>query len=121
MNYLKQAPSFLLAFVFVVFGANYFFNFMPMPAPTGNVKAFFDLFYPTKYLLVVKILEVVVGLLLFIKPLRALGLLLLAPILVNILLFELLIAQAPGIGVLLLLLNGIAIYQHKEKYIGIIK
>jgi hypothetical protein len=94
---------------------------MPMPEPTGNVKAFFDLFYPTKYLLVVKILEVVVGLLLFIKPLRALGLLLLAPIVVNILLFELLIAQAPGIGVLLLLLNGIAIYQHKEKYIGIIK
>jgi hypothetical protein len=121
MNYLKQAPSFLLAIVFVVFGANYFFNFMPMPATTGNVKAFFDLFYPTKYLLVVKILEVVVGLLLFIKPLRALGLLLLAPIVVNILLFELLIAQAPGIGVLLLLLNGIAIYQHKEKYIGIIK
>jgi hypothetical protein len=40
---------------------------------------------------------------------------------VNILLFELLIAQAPGIGVLLLLLNGIAIYQHKEKYIRIIK
>jgi hypothetical protein len=40
---------------------------------------------------------------------------------VNILLFELLIAQAPGIGVLLLLLNGIAIYQHKEKYIHIIK
>ena len=71
--------------------------------------------------LVIKTLEVVVGLLLFIKPLRALGLLLLAPIVVNILLFELLIAQAPGIGVLLLLLNGIAIYQHKEKYIGIIK
>jgi len=57
MNYLKQAPSLLLAFVFVVFGANYFFNFMPMPAPAGNVKAFFDLFYPTKYLLVVKTLD----------------------------------------------------------------
>ena len=121
MNILKQAPTFLLAFVFVVFGANYFFNFMPMPETTGNVKAFFDLFYPTKYLLVVKTLEVVVGLLLLYKPLRALGLLLLAPIVVNILLFELLIAQAPGIGVLLLLLNGIAIYQHKENYIHIIK
>ena len=121
MNILKQVPSLLLAFVFVVFGANYFFNFMPMTETTGNIKAFFDLFYPTKYLLVIKTLEVVVGLLLFIKPLRALGLLLLAPIVVNILLFELLIAHAPGIGVLLLLLNGIAIYQHKEKYIGIIK
>ena len=89
MNILKQAPTFLLAFVFVVFGANYFFNFMPMPETTGNVKAFFDVFYPTKYLLVVKTLEVVVGLLLFIKPLRALGLLLLAPIVVNILLLSL--------------------------------
>ena len=45
MNILKQAPTFLLAFVFVVFGANYFFNFMPMPETTGNVKAFFDVFY----------------------------------------------------------------------------
>ena len=57
MNYLKQAPTFLLAFVFIVFGANYFFNFLPMPETTGNVKAFFDLFYPTKYLLVIKTLE----------------------------------------------------------------
>jgi hypothetical protein len=121
MNILKQIPSLLLAIVFVVFGANYFFNFMPMPAPTGNVKAFFDLFYPTKYLLVVKTLEVVVGVFSFLKPSRALALLLIAPIVVNILLFELLIAQAPGIGVLLVILNAVAIYQHKDKYIGIIK
>jgi hypothetical protein len=105
MNIVKQIPSLLLGLVFVVFGANYFF----------------DLFYPTKYLLVIKTLEVLVGFLLLYKPLRALGLLLIAPIVVNILLFELLIAQAPGIGVLLVLLNAIAIYQHKDKYMGIVK
>lgn len=121
MNIVKQIPSLLLGLVFVVFSANYFFNFLPMPAPTGNVKAFFDLFYPTKYLLVIKTLEVLVGFLLLYKPSRALGLLLIAPIVVNILLFELLIAQAPGIGVLLVLLNAIAIYQHKDKYMGIVK
>ena len=121
MNIVKQIPSLLLALVFVIFGANYFFNFLPMPETTGNVKAFFDLFYPTKYLLVIKTLEVVIGVLLVFKPSRALGLLLIAPITVNILLFELLIAQLPGIGVLLVILNAIAIYQHKDKYIGIIK
>ena len=60
MNILKQAPSLLLAFVFVVFGANYFFNFMPMPETTGNIKAFFDLFYPTKYLLVINKIDIII-------------------------------------------------------------
>jgi len=52
---------------------------------------------------------------------RALALLLIAPNTINILLFELLIAHQPGIGVLMILLNGVAIIQNKEKYAGIVR
>ena len=60
------------------------------------------------------------ALLLIYKPTRALALLLSAPILINILLFELLIAHQPGIGILLVLLNALAIYQNRHKYESII-
>ncbi len=122
MNIVKQVPSYLLGLVFVVFGSNYFLNFIPQPPmPAGDVATYTGVLYSTKYLLVVKVLEIIIGILIFIKPTRALGLLLIAPIVVNILLFELLIAHQPGIGVLLFLLNGFAIYQHRAKYWSIVE
>jgi putative oxidoreductase len=122
MNIIKQIPSYLLGLVFVVFGLNYFFHFIPQPPPpAGDVATYTGVLFSTKYLLVVKVLEIAIGILLLIKPTRALALLLIAPIVVNILLFELLIAHKPDIGVVLMLLTAFAIYQHREKYWGIIK
>lgn len=118
---LKNTPSFFLALVFIVFGSNYFLQFIPMQSPAGDAGTFLGLLFSTKYLLVVKVLEILIGLLLIFPKTRALALLLIAPIVVNILLFELLIAKMPGIGILLLVVNVIAIYQLKEKYISIIK
>ena len=60
----------------------------------------------------VKVLEIIIGILLVIKPTRALALLLIAPIVVNIFLFEIVIAHKPGIGVALLLINTI---KHTKK------
>ncbi len=121
MNIAKQIPSFLLAFVFIVFGANFFLHFIPMPAPTKDYAGDFGvLLYKTGFLAIVKVLEVIIGLLLVIKTTRALALLLIAPIVVNIFLFEILIAHKPGIGVALLLINSIGIFFSKEKYLGII-
>ncbi len=121
MNIAKQIPAFLLAFVFVVFGANYFLHFIPMPAPTkDDAGDFGGLLYKTGFLAVVKVLEVLIGILLVIKPTRALGLLLIAPIVVNIFLFEIVIAHKPGIGLALLVINTIGIFLSKEKYLGII-
>jgi len=121
MKILQQAPSFLLALVFVVFGLNYFLNFITMPQQTGDAATFLGLIYSTGFLGFVKVLEVVIGALLFIKPLRALALLLIAPISLNILLFEVFIAHKPGIGILLVALNVLAIYQHRSKYTQILK
>jgi uncharacterized membrane protein YphA (DoxX/SURF4 family) len=121
MNIVKQIPVYLLAIIYLVFGLNFFLHFIPMPPNDGDAGAFAGLIYKTNFLLVVKILEVSLAILLIIKPTRALALLLIAPISVSILMFELLIAHQPGIGILLVLLNAIAIYQLKEKYLPIIR
>ena len=121
MNIAKQIPAFLLAFVFIVFGANYFLHFIPMPVPSkDDAGDFAGILYKTGFLAVVKTLEVIIGILLVIKTTRALAFLLIAPIVVNIFLFEIVIAHKPGIGVVLLLINAIGIILSKEKYLGII-
>lgn len=121
MNIVKQIPAYLLGLIFIVFGLNFWLKFLDAPMPTGDAGTFFSVMFSTGYLTVVKVLEVVIGLLLFIPRTRALALLLIAPIVVNILLFELCIAKAPGIGIALLVLNAIGIFFNKEKYLGIVK
>jgi uncharacterized membrane protein YphA (DoxX/SURF4 family) len=121
VNILKQIPVLLLALIFLVFGLNFFLHFLPIPPATGNAATFFGVIYSTGFLTVVKVLEIIFAILLVIKSTRALALLLMAPIVVNILLYELLIAHAPGIGIVLILLNAVSIYQLKEKYLPIVR
>jgi putative oxidoreductase len=120
MQFVKNLPTYLLALVYLVFGANYFLHFIPMPPMEGNAGAFTGVLYSTGFLGFVKVLEVLLGLLLLLPATRKLALLLIAPITVNILLFELFIAHQPGIGILLVLLNGFAIYQHRKSYLPIV-
>jgi len=84
MNYIKHLPAYLLAFLFLFAGINYFFPLVPMPAMTGNQKIFFDLFGPTGYMAVIKVIEIIAGILILLPSKRALAITLLAPISVNI-------------------------------------
>jgi hypothetical protein len=119
MKIVSQIPAYLVGLVFLVFGLNYFLHFIPLPAPPQG--SFLWILHTTNYLLVIKVLEVLLALLIFVPRTRALALILIAPIAVNIMLFELLIAHQPGIGVILVILNIIALFVSREKYIGIIK
>lgn len=121
MKHIKNIPVYLLALIYLIFGANYFLHFLTMPPMTGNAGNFVGVLFTTNFLLVVKVLEISLALLLLLPKTRALALLLIAPITINILLFELLIAHQPGIGVLMIVLNGVAIIQNKEKYTGIVR
>ena len=116
MKYIKLIPALALAFLFLFGGINYFFPLAPMPTLTGNQKTFFDLFGPTGYMSVVKAFEILGGILILIPSKRALAITILAPISVNILLFEIFMANAPGIGIALIVLNAIVIFQEKEKF-----
>lgn len=122
MKNLKHIPAYLLGLVFVVFGAEFFLHFMPTPPPpTGDAGAFAGLLYKTGFLAFVKILEISFGLLLLVPKTRALGYLLIAPIIVNILLFEIFMAHQIGLGIALMILNVVGIFVNKEKYLSIIK
>jgi putative oxidoreductase len=121
MKIAKQIPAFLLGALFIFGGASHLFKFGPPPPPmTGDPETFMKLFMSTGYMDVIKICELLFGILVFIPKTRALGLILLAPIVVNILIFELHIAKAPGIGVALVVVNALAIYLNKEKYSSIL-
>ncbi len=121
MKLIKQIPVYLLVLIYLVFGSNYFLHFISMPPMAGNAGSFVGVLYSTNFLLVVKILEIALSLMILVPKTRALGLVLIAPISVNIFLFELLIAHQPGMGSLLVLLNAIAIIQYKSQYLSMVK
>ena len=121
MNIVKQIPAYLLGALFVFGAAAFLFKLTPEPPPmTGNPDTFMKLFGSTGYMTTIKVCELLFGILVLIPKTRALGLLLLAPIVANILLFELHIAKAPGIGVALVIVMALAMYFNKERYSSII-
>ncbi len=121
MKYLNHIISALFSLPFLIFGANYFFGFIPMPPSSGNTAVFMGVLFTTKYLLVVKILEILLATMIIINFKRALALILITPIVVNIVLFELLVAQQPGIGIILFAINLFLLYRHKGNYVQILK
>ena len=121
MKIIQQIPVYLLALVFLFFGSNFFLHFWPMPPSAGNAATFGGLLFTTGYMTFVKVLQISFAILLLIPKTRALALLLLAPICVNILLFEIFMVGQVGLGALLVVLNAFAIFQHREKYWGILR
>lgn len=113
-------PVYLLSLIYLVFGLNYFLHFITMPPMTGDASTFIGLLYSTGFLAFVKVIEVILAVLMLVSATRALAILLIAPITLNILLFEILIAHQPGIGILLVLLNAWVIYTNKNKYASIV-
>ena len=76
----------LLGVMFVAFGMNMFFHFIPIPPPhEGPARDFMSALAVTKYLYVVGALEVVGGIILLAGRFVPLGLTLLGPVIVNIL------------------------------------
>lgn len=116
MKVLTHVPGAVLAFLFLFGGINFFFPMTPMPAMTGNAAKFMELFGGTGYMTTIKVLEVIGGVLIILPAHRAKALLILGPIAVNILFFDLFIQGAPGIGVLLVGLVGVQAYIDKAKF-----
>lgn len=107
-----------LGLALVVFGANKFLHFIPMEPPTGAAGEFMNSLGATGYIFpVVGVLEVIIGVLLLLKKWVAFGLILLAPIAINILLFHLFL-DIPGVAIALIItcFNGILIYKHWQQY-----
>ena len=110
----------LLGLLFLVFGLNGFFHFIPMPPPTGLAGQYMGALFVSHYLVVVFLLQVVGGALLLANRYVPLGLLLLGPVLVNILLFH--IAFYPAglpLPLFLAVLEILLVYAYRASFAGI--
>ena len=129
---MKHAPTIagaLLGLAFVVFGSNFFLNFIPMPADPSPAdaphKLFMGAMFPTGYLAFIKVLEILGGVLVAIPRTRNIGLLILGPIIVNILAFHIFLMKGAtlmdpvtlGISALALFL----LWSERRAFAGLVK
>jgi putative oxidoreductase len=84
----------LLGLIFLIFGLNGFFHFIPMQAPTGTAGQFMGAMFVSHFLVVVFLFQVIPAILLLINRYVPLALALLAPIIVNIFFFHALMAPS---------------------------
>jgi putative oxidoreductase len=94
MKITAVIARFLLGLIFLVFGLNGFLRFIPMPPPSGIAGQFMGALFVSNYLVVVFLLQIIAAVLLLIDRYVPLALTLLAPIIVNILLFHILMAPS---------------------------
>ena len=79
----------LLGFMFTVFGLNGFFHFIPQPPPANSLAIqYMTVLTASHYFAVVFLFEIIAGVLLLSGRFLPLALALLAPVLVNILLYH---------------------------------
>ena len=85
----------LLGFLFVMVSLMVLLGFAPKPEliPGTPKAAFFDAFVPTGWLTMVKIFELIGGILVAIPKTRNFGLLVLGPIIINILAFHIFVMK----------------------------
>lgn len=113
----------LLGLAFLVFGLNGFLGFLPMPPHEGAAGAFLGALAATGYMFpLIKGTEVVVGLLLLSNRLVPLGLVLLAPVMVNIVAFHTVFEPA-GVAVPLVLasLQLFLAWSYRVNFMGVLK
>ena len=91
MKITAVIARFLLGFIFLVFGLNGFFHFIPASSPpSGTAGQFVGALFVSHYLVPIFLLQVIAAILLLINRYVPLALTLLAPIIVNILLIHIL-------------------------------
>jgi len=84
----------LAGVIFLVFGLNGFLNFIPLPPPGGIAGQFMGALYASHYLWVIFAFQVIAGVLLLVNRYVPLAVAVLAPVIVNILVFHALMAPS---------------------------
>jgi len=115
MKIAAMIARYLLGLMFLVFGSNMFLHFIPMgPMPAGVAGQFSAALFAANYFYVVGAIMVISAVLFLVNRFVGLGLTLLAPVLVNILLFHILMAPAGiGMGAFATLLWLLVAWQHR--------
>ncbi len=122
MRLLRLLCRVLLGLLFVVFGLNGFFHFLPMPTPSAAAGEFMGILFSTGYYVVVFATQIVGGALVLCNRWVALGLTLLGPVLVNILTFH--ATMAPSgfpMAIVTLILWAAVFYQHRAAFVPLFR
>ncbi len=124
LNKIALGFRLVLGLVFTVFGLNGFLSFLPAPALSPAEGEFIGAMIKTGYFFtIVKIIEVVCGLLLLSNFFVPLALILLSPIVFQIFFFHLFlngIAATPM--AIVLIIAGITVaYSRKESFVGVLR
>lgn len=112
---------YLLGLMFLVFGLNGFFHFLPMPPPPGGLAGkYFEALSGSHYMVPVFLLQLIGGVLLLANQFVPVALVLLGPVIVNILLYHSLMAPA-GLPpeLVALVLWGIVFYGVRSAFAGV--
>ncbi len=120
MKYAILITRILLGLAFVFFGSNIILHFLPMQPMAGNAGLFMQAVGTTGYMKVIGLIQIIGGILLLVGRFVPLGLTLLAPIVVNILLFHMFLAPSGiPIALLLVVLEGFLLFVYRAAFMGL--
>jgi putative oxidoreductase len=113
----------LLGLMFVVFGLNFFLNFIPAPPPKPGLAAdYFKVFAASGYMHVVGALQLLSGLLLLIGRFVPLALTILAAMIFNILVFHVLMApEGLAVAIVVAVLEVFLVLSYRDRFAGILR
>jgi putative oxidoreductase len=94
MRTASVIARYLAGGIFLVMGLNGFLNFIPLPPPGGVAGQFMGALYVSHYLWVIFAFQVIAGVLLLVNRYVPLAVAVLAPVIVNILTFHVLMAPS---------------------------
>jgi len=109
----------LLGLGFIISGLNILYPFLPMPPPPeGLVAQFMGVMFPTHWMALVGLVQLVGGILVILGRTAPLGLVLLGPVLVNILSFHIFLQGGQGIapGLVFSVLEIFLIYAYRRYF-----
>src|SRR5580700_7181755 len=94
MRTVSVIARYLAGVIFLVMGLNGFMNFIPLPPPGGIAGQFMGALYVSHYLWVIFAFQLIAGVLLLVNRYLPLAAAVLAPVIVNILVFHALMAPS---------------------------
>ena len=94
MRTASTIARYLAGLIFLVFGLNGFLHFIPFPPPEGVAGQFMGALYVSHYLWVIFAFQVIAGVFLLTNRYVPLAVAILAPVIVNILTFHVLMAPS---------------------------
>lgn len=111
----------LLGIIFLVFGLNFFFHFIPAAPPTGLAKEFSGALFKAGYFFpVLKVIEITTGLFLLLNRYAAFFVVLIFPVTLNIFLFHAFLSpEGLKLALPMLLINLFLGYAYRRYYSGL--